>query len=625
MEFSGRFPLHLEPARIEWRGRNLDEPWSCDFGDVYFAAGQGIEESRTVFLEGNDLEERARQGGNFAICETGFGTGLNFLLAADLFERQSSGFLHFVSFEKHPLRPEDLSRSLQRYAPSKAREALLAHYPPLVPGFHTIEITERILLTLIFGDASEMISLLRGRFDAFFLDGFAPSRNPGLWSESLLSELAKRAKPGATLSTFSAAGSVRRALSSAGFLVTKVPGFGGKRERIQAVFEPHSLKNPHRAPLHTAVIGAGLAGAACARALARRGLHVTLFEQSMPASGASANAYGVFQPVLARQRTHWSRWTLAGFWYLQSLGLLTRIPHGRGLFQSAGDPEEERRLTSALTISGTGEFLSKAEASARTGIQSPAGVYSDRAGYLSPRQFVQALIDASGCELVQTRVSRIEINQGRPRLHTGNGQREFDACVLCCGSELPELLAEASGPDSEGVHSDALFEIVRGQVNYLPAGSTSVRGVFLSDGYIIAAPDCTVVGGTYDRKSRRTETTLEDQKIILDLLDQMLPGASHQFAGQTLPGTARLRIACTDHLPLFGQMPGVPNVYVSGAHGSRGILSAPLAAEIIAAEISGGVLPAAGDLVEFFSARFRERKARKERKGRPRAKQPEVD
>jgi tRNA 5-methylaminomethyl-2-thiouridine biosynthesis bifunctional protein len=637
MEFSGLFPLHISPARIEWRGKDADEPWACDFEDIYFAPGQGEAESWSVFIEGNHLVQRSRQNGNFYICETGFGTGLNFLLTADLFARESAAFLHYVSFEKHPLLLPDLERALKRYAPSSAKAALLAHYPPLVPGFHTIEISERVLLTLVFGDALEMIPLLRGKFDAFFLDGFAPSRNPDLWSEELILELGKRAKPGASLSTFSAAGNVRRALMQAGFLVTKVPGFGGKRERTQAVYPTDSLPAEQSAhpekPVRqrsAAVIGAGIAGAACARALARRGIRVTVFEKNAPASGASGNRYGVFQPVLAAQRTHWSRWTLEGFWYLQSLGLLSTVPHGRGLFQAASDPDEERRLTSALTLAGTDELISAEEAFTRTGIKSPCGVYSERAGYLSPPVLVEALLRASGCEMIKERVTRIESasveapgdarEEHTPEVlvHTEARVRSFDAVVLCPGSELPELLAD-------GIASDASFEIVRGQVNYLPAGSTNVKGVYLHDGYIIAGPDCTVIGGTYDRSTRAAETTLKDQKIILDLLERAVPGASAPFAGQILPGTAGLRIAGTDHLPLFGRMPGLNGIYVSSGHGSRGMISAPLAAEIIAAEISGGVVPVESDLVDFFSARFTERKARRAAKGRPPGRARDAD
>jgi len=613
MEFSGRFPLTLEPARIEWRGELRDEPWAVEFEDIYFSPGQGAEESRAVFLEGNNLAGRAKNSRSFAICETGFGTGLNFLLTADLFLESSSGFLHFVSFEKHPLRKPDLERALLRYPASIPKNALLSHYPPVVPGFHTIEISNRMILTLVFGDALLMAPLLRGSFDAFFLDGFAPSRNPDLWSEPLISELARVAKRGSTLSTFSAAGTVKRALEKSGFVVSKVPGFAGKREMIRAVYEPSALLEAaeHRSsmiraqPLTVAVIGAGIAGSACAWALARRGVETQVFEQNHPASGASGNKYGIFQPVLAAQRTYWSRWTLAGFWYLQSMALLETVPHGFGLFQQAAGEDEERRLTSALAFAGTGTFLTAEEAAERLGLPGP-GVFFRRAGFLSPVDFVEALLKESGARTVHAAVERIEASGEGVWLHTSRGKELFAACVICCGSDMPAILSSSS------LHTDAAFEIVRGQVNLLPAGLAGIKHVFCHEGYVIPGPDATVVGATYDRKSQVCAPTKEDQTLILDALDHALPGIAKDFRSELLPGRASLRIAGTDHLPVFGRIQGT-NIFTSTGHGSRGLLSAPLAAEIIAAEISGGVLPVEADLADFFEGRFTARKVRRAR------------
>lgn len=614
MEFSGRFPLTLEPARIEWRGPLADEPWAPVFEDIYFSPGQGTEESRAVFLEGNDLQSRARQSDPFAICETGFGTGLNFLLTADLFLSESPGFLHYVSFEKHPLTKPDLERALMRYPASTAKDALIAHYPPLVPGFHTIEISKRILLTLVYGDALLMAPLLRGAFDAFFLDGFAPSRNPDLWSEPLIAQLARMARPEATLATFTAAGSVRRSLEKLGFVVSKVAGFGDKREMIRAVYRGSASAENNRirpSARRVAVIGAGLAGSACARALSRRGIQAVVFEQNRPASGASGNQYGIFQPVLAAQRTYWSRWTLAGFWYLQSLGLLGSIPHGFGLFQAADSEEEERRLTTALSFAGIGEFLTAEQSSQRLGLPG-AGVYFERGGFLSPAAFVEALLRESGADLKPAKVETIQASDEGVHLSTAAQSESFDAAILCCGSDLPAFL------DSSALAMDAVFEIVRGQVNILPAGALGIRHVFCHEGYAIPGPDATVIGTTYDRRSRECSVTGDDQTRILDSLERAMPGTTQTVRSQNLPGRASLRIAGTDHLPLFGAVPGLANVYTSAGHGSRGILSAPLAAELIAAEITGGVLPVEADLADFFSKRFAARAQRRQRGARAR-------
>lgn len=235
----------IQHAEINWSDQS--EPFSALFGDVYFNTEHGFNESLYVFIEGNNLAQRWRDctAPFFCIAETGFGTGLNFLVTCLQFQkfRQAQPtaqlkHLHFTSFEKYPLNIQDLKSALQRWPLlSEFSKALIAQYPLPLIGCHRITLDQfNIRLDLWFGDVSSSLPMLyccdSGQFDCWYLDGFAPSKNPDMWSDSLFTEIAKTCKASATLATFTAAGFVRRGLQSAGFTIQKRKGYGKKREML---------------------------------------------------------------------------------------------------------------------------------------------------------------------------------------------------------------------------------------------------------------------------------------------------------------------------------------------------------------------------------------------------------
>ncbi|MBI1392731.1 MAG: tRNA (5-methylaminomethyl-2-thiouridine)(34)-methyltransferase MnmD [Alphaproteobacteria bacterium] len=227
----------VRPASIEWTASSAG-PRSADFGDIYFAA-DGLAESRHVFIGGSRIAERIAAGGDIVIAETGFGSGLNFLAAWDAWlsrDMGNCGRLTFVSCEFRPMRKDDLARSHATFPEISALSARLVDaYPALVAGPHDIDLDEGVRLRLIFDEAAAF------RFetftaDAWFLDGFAPSRNPEMWRCELLAAVAARSRPGTRAATFTVAGAVRRGLQCVGFDVEKRPGFGQKREMLTATF-----------------------------------------------------------------------------------------------------------------------------------------------------------------------------------------------------------------------------------------------------------------------------------------------------------------------------------------------------------------------------------------------------
>ena len=321
----------LSAPQLTW---NDTSPHSDAFDDVYFSREDGRAETEHVFLEANQLAERFaawQTSRAFVIGETGFGTGLNMLCAWACFEQHApeGARLHLLSTEKFPLSREALTRALSAW-PSLASysQALCALWPDAVSGIHRLHLSERVTLDLHFGDTTERLDLLDGQVDAWFLDGFAPSKNPDMWQPALFEAMAARSRPGATFATFTCAGIVKRGLKAAGFHWKKVPGFGRKREMLSGGIDtppsdsrrsvtPWFTPPAHHDSPHVVVIGAGLAGSSVAAALAKRGKRVTVIEREAPGAGGSGNRQGALYVKLAVDTNLQSRFYLAGLLYSQ--------------------------------------------------------------------------------------------------------------------------------------------------------------------------------------------------------------------------------------------------------------------------------------------------------------------
>ncbi|OIR12418.1 tRNA 5-methylaminomethyl-2-thiouridine biosynthesis bifunctional protein MnmC [mine drainage metagenome] len=224
---------------IEWRD---GQPYASAFQDVYFSTDNGLEETKFVFLTQNDLAIRFKnlKNANFTIAETGFGTGLNFLSAWQLWSEHapSDSCLHFISVEKYPLTVDDISLA-QAYWPTLAdySQQLLTQYRQLTPGIHQLSFANgKVTLNLLIGDVSEMLPQIETPVEAWFLDGFSPAKNPDMWSASLFQNMARLSHSLTTFATFTSAGDVRRGLQAVGFQVKKLAGFGKKREMLRGHF-----------------------------------------------------------------------------------------------------------------------------------------------------------------------------------------------------------------------------------------------------------------------------------------------------------------------------------------------------------------------------------------------------
>ncbi|MEM9576398.1 MAG: tRNA (5-methylaminomethyl-2-thiouridine)(34)-methyltransferase MnmD [Pseudomonadota bacterium] len=224
--------MQNQTAEVTWRSGNV--PVSTRFDDPYFSLQNGLEETRHVFLKGNLLPDRFRDG--FHIAELGFGTGLNFLATVQAWENAGvSGLLFFTSFEAYPLDRAQMSKALEAFSSAGLRvKELVENWNPEGGGF---EVTPSVSLEVILGDARGTIKTWGGQADAWYLDGFSPAKNPELWSPALMGDVAARTGPGGSFATYTAAGFVRRGLAEAGFTVDRVPGFGRKRHMTRGTLK----------------------------------------------------------------------------------------------------------------------------------------------------------------------------------------------------------------------------------------------------------------------------------------------------------------------------------------------------------------------------------------------------
>jgi tRNA 5-methylaminomethyl-2-thiouridine biosynthesis bifunctional protein len=610
----------MQPIELAKVSFDADTPVSDRFQDSYFMRGRGPEESQAVFIDASQLTQRFSSLTDrdlFVIGETGFGTGLNCLLAARCFLDQApaGARLHLISAELHPLAIADLRRALSHWPQlSKLGARLLEQWPPPTPGYHRLRLAESVDLTLMLGDACLMWRDSRAKVDAWFLDGFAPARNPDMWQPRLFKALARRSRPGATLATFSAAGAVRRSLSQAGFEVRRESGFADKRHRLTGRWP--GLYQAQRLVIGTAVVaGAGLAGATTARALAERGWTVKVMDPAGISRGASGNLAGVVYStpsahLNAQNRFYQSALCQALRWF-DRLGFPAGAEDGRlnNLIQYPADARAADKLVSAMTSGAWPGALLESS--------SDGGYLLKGAGFIRPQRWCRHLLDHPAIEVRQQALKQFTRGP-EVKIEYSNGNHETaDRLVVATAGAARQL------PGLEWLN----FKLIRGQVSYCAATaeSESWQQAICHAGYLTPALDgLHCVGATFDLKNNQPVTDEADDEANLSQLRTYLPehwaalgGTNIQVIGQR----AAVRCQSTDFLPLAGPLPDpsqqphalVSNIDLTLAHGSRGITHTPLCADLIADSATGLPLPADPGMVRALAPeRFIIRKRRRQ-------------
>ena len=644
----------LPTAKLVWSGNT---PRSVDFDDIYFSRESGLEEARHVFLRGNHLPEAWRGRSHFSIAETGFGAGLNFLAAwrAWLDDPRRCTHLHYLAIEKFPLPASDCGRAFGQWnCLSSLGEQLLAQYPHALPGRHRLLFEKgQLVLDLVYADAAEALQSLQEEpeqlIDCWFLDGFSPARNPEMWTSELFQSMAALSSPRASFATFSVAGQVRRGLRDAHFSISKAPGYGNKREMLSGRHDGSAETRPV-APTQTrrkgaqrwhlgppshwrarqagrpvaAILGAGLAGAATAEALARRGWQVTVLERERVAAAASGNLQGVLYTRLSHRDSPLNSFTA------HSYGFALRCYHrlaaagswrpGRdgefcGVLQLLEHPDIDSEL--ARVVAGLPNLvrsLGAAEAAAISGLKHcPGGLFYPEGGWLHPPAICRAMLQHPRITLLEdcgtVRVAR-----------AGTGWRLFDQQGTLL-HQTPTLVIASGHEASQWTETRWLpLQKIRGQVTHLPSRGElgQLRTVICHSGFVAPAR-CGIhcIGASFDLGDEDPHLRTDSHQANLEKLQAALDLECLDHADAVnLPGRAGFRCAGPDYLPIVGPAPDfsavrqdfaflrqnarqtseqygamLPGLYLNTAHGARGLTSTPLAAELLASQITGAAAP----------------------------------
>jgi len=566
-------------------------PRSGRFGDVYFSKDDGLAETRAVFLQGCGLPEAWAGRSAFTVAELGFGTGLNIVALLDLWrrERPEGGRLKIFSVEGFPLTREEAARALAAWPElAETAAAVLAVWPAGTPGFHRLDLPQwGATIDLAVGDARWALEQWSGPADAWFLDGFSPALNPGMWSPEILALVAARSGAGARLATFTVAGAVRRGLADHGFTVEKKPGHGRKRERLEArVAGPGSDPSPDPSsdpsPRHVAVVGAGIAGAAVTRALIAEGVRVTVIEAERAGAGASG-----FPASLVTPRLDAGDALIAGLHAqaLERAGALYRALPGavvaEGVLQLEQTPRDAARFdkiaAQTLWPDDAMQRLDAAACSARLGEPVTRGGLMMKTA-LTVRS--DAILEPwlAGAERIEARAERLEaVTEGwRVRGADDAVLVEADAVVLAAGWGSARLAPESP------------LSPVAGQADWIE-GATSAPPVAWG-GYAAPTGRGMLYGATHERGIDAPEASDAASARNRATLAAALPERAAGVEQAPVHGRrVAVRATTPDRLPLCGAWED--RLHVLTGLGSRGFCVAPLLGEHLAALLLGRPSP----------------------------------
>jgi tRNA 5-methylaminomethyl-2-thiouridine biosynthesis bifunctional protein len=584
-----------------------------------------LADAQQVFMQGCGLPAAWAGQPQWRVLETGFGLGLNFLVTWQAWRADPARprLLHFVSCEAFPASAADVLLAAQAHPeliPLAAQ--LAAQWQGLLPGLHRLSFEDgQVLLTLGIGDAKAMLQAQSLTVDSVYLDGFSPQRNPDIWDLHTLKAVARCCRRGTRLATWTVARSVTDALTHCGFEFAKMPGVAPKRDQLQAVFNPRwEPQKPADAPAHATreasrcvVIGAGLAGAACAASLARRGWQVTVLDAlAFAAGGASALPAGLMAPHVSPDDSALSRLSRRG---LRATWQTVKDQLAEGQDWSACGVRQRRFDSSGALPADwpdAGQYWSRAaepmpgaEASGFTELWHAAG------GWVKPARLVQALLaspgitERYGIQVGGLRPSVLPSKDGWQVLNEkGECVAEAPLVVLAAGFDSARMLSQTAGAASAA--SPLPLQAIRGQVAWGPVPEDAVMPGFAVNGHGNFIPAFPVagqerlhwlMGATFERDNTSAQVQPEDQAAVLARLERLLPATAVSlqpaFAGGQAKAWAGVRCAAPDHLPLVGPLDEValPGLQVCTALGSRGLSLALLCGELLAAWLHAEPLP----------------------------------
>lgn len=618
----------IQTADLDWQLIDGSEvPVSKQFGDVYFSKDNGLLETRHVFLNGNDLNDRLAQlkpFEYFCVGETGFGTGLNILALWQLWRQlrvNNHSHLHVISVEKFPLSKADLTRALKAWPElEELSELLMTQYPLPLAGAHRLNFAEeRFSIDLWLGDAHDILPNIEktAPVNAWFLDGFAPSCNPDIWADNVLSEVVRLSDVGTTFSSFSVAGVLKRGLQQHGISISRPRGFGSKSQMLKAIWNPASdhengsdlttLKQeqtynpkPSFKMQKIAVIGAGIAGLSSAWAFAQRGHQVTIYDQTAPLSGGSGNPLALLNPKLCPiEQT--SEHLIALAWQYALIHYAEFKAFRPIQVNQLALKDAEQLL--ALADEYPNGIFSTLHADQQDLTTEYASLNLIQAGAVLPHVLSEEILAHDNIIYQQAKITKT-LQRDKVQLFEDNLLLgEFDHVIACTARDTSQFF-----------ETYPILKPTRGQVSWLNNQHQPLnpKMAYSYAGYCMQLDEQhLIMGASFYPNSDNTETREEDHVHNYELIHNAFPEYAESLAPiATWQGRASVRALSQDYFPILGQMKPDEEIYSFAGLGSKGFLFAPLCAEVLAAQMLGEACPLPASLVKKLRATRFQKKVR---------------
>ncbi len=633
----------MQYTNLIWRN---GQPYSEMFDDIYYSSNEnegisGESEFNHVFFKNNDLPARWKNSGNFIIAELGLGSGLNCILTIrewlnHLAESKQDKCLHYIAIEKYPLSPDTILELVSRYPElKKYYDELIANYPPAIEGVHSRHLFDnRVVVHYRFMDAYAALKDECFNVDAWYLDGFAPAKNPEMWSEQLFEKLAQNSHIGTTCSTYTSAGFVKRNMQAAGFSVSKVSGCGKKREILLAELNhkrPFSLKYKDKPwfepPLKkevsekkVTIIGAGIAGLSLAYALVKRGWAVTIIDKHADvAKEATSNPAPIVYPRLSINNDVDTEFYTAAYCYtlhvFKTLQKQNQQPFwfGDGLKQLM-DKKRIRQIIKKFQFNSDFVSISDNQSSDLVTVEFPS------AGVVLPAILCEVLKNECKKKLNILDAEVTNVNYVEKKWQCLSGSQLINETEML-------IIANGTGINELGLSLRFPVEAIRGQVVVLNANPVShqIKKTINADVHITPVINSKhYLGATYTRNSGELAIDQNDNKRLLESLNKIYPDMFKQ--DDCSDAWVGFRTMSKDRKPIIGAIPDkdffnkeyadirhgkvnknyppahyLTGLYISAAHGSRGFTSSFLCAEIIAGQIEGEPAPTSRRVLDYLN------------------------
>ncbi len=555
-----------EETKIVFDENNI--PVSLEYDDPFYSKADGFLETEAVFLKPCNIPEAFTQKNGFVIAETGFGTGLNFLVTLKKWIETPNkrGVLHFISFEKH-IMPLEIARAAHSNWPEidELSRKLTAKFPKAMKGVQRIWFDEyNVALTLVVGDIDDTIKEMNFKADAWFLDGFAPARNPKMWSMHLFNEIRRLSKPDVKIGTYSVARIIRDNLDAAGFKHAKREGFANKRERLEAWLEGE--EEPEKSIQKVAIIGGGIAGACLYNAFKKRGINADVFDDDPEhIAKASGNYAGLIMPRIDRQPTtqacfFTNSFIYAHFFY-QNMPEEAFVPLEINEYPKAERDFQKLEMFKGLPplpddVLGFGDdyFIHRA------------------GGKIMPQKILKELFQDA--VIINKKINHIEFDNDKYTLSSSDEKyQNYDYVIIANGTGVNEF--------------DSIEFPVGGKAGVVSISPHNYEITIpkAGKGYCLEHEGNTIFGATFDaiELGDGPEITNTHHQRNHRVLSEFAPELAEKIGFNDLKGRASVRVVSKDKLPIAGQIDG--GIYALGALGSRGFSTAPILAETIVSEI----------------------------------------